>query len=220
MKSILFFLFIFSLSSFGSNILKEGECVALPGTKKYVDFDSSTNYPKTYQFTCEFECLSGSEVSKVEALHRVVVKSLLDEARNVVCYGVRVKKVSWGYDFDRVEKFFLYEAGLLEITSWGRDEGIDLNHSSSNYLMDKLVKTLNEILPSFKIASQSNVESARVFGEAVEIMEDLLNELPNKTERLDQLLLKVKSTDLSSHTGLNLVLRILSSSAKWRLNYL
>lgn len=208
---------LLTLSSFGADEIGEGECVALPSTKKYISLDTSSNYPKKYQFTCDFECRSSDEVAKITALHEVVVSSLVEEAKNVVCYGVKVKRSNWGYDFDSVSKFFSYAAGFGELSEWARSESISVDHENSKYLMDKLIKDLNTILPSYRIASNSGGVGSSVFGDAVEIIELLLFDLPRETERLDQLVLEIGSTDLSSHSGLNLVLRVLSSSAKWRL---
>ncbi len=215
MKKILIILF-FSLSVFGSDNLSEGECIALPSSKRYIDFDSSVTYPKTYNFTCDFECRGVDNTVSITSLHHVEVSSLDAEARDVVCYGVKVKRVSWGYDFDRVSKFFAYEAGLIEISQWARDEYISLDHENSKYLMDKLVRDLEIILPSYKMASQSGAVGSKEFGVAVSIIESLLEDLPSNTEGLDQLMIQLESVDLSSHNGLNLVLRVLSSSAKWR----
>lgn len=220
MKLFLLFLCIFSLSSFGSEGLGEGECISLPASKRYVDFNSSTTYPKMYKFTCDFQCSSNGEVTTVNALHEVEVRNLSGEARDVVCHGVKVKRVSWGYDFDRADTFFIYEAGLSELTSFGMNEGVSLDHQNSNLLMSKLVNDLEQILVGYRVASRSNVASAKPFGVAADLIESLLEGLPGETQELDQILMEGLEVDTREHTGLNLVLRALSSSAGWRLNYL
>lgn len=218
MKSSIFILsLLISLYIHAGDTLLEGECIADPGSKKYINFNPSMNYPKSYEFTCNFTCANSQQEETVTALHRVVIRSLEGEARDVVCFGVKVKKVSWGYDFDRVDKFFSYEAGLLEITNWAKDEYISLDHENSKYLMDKLIKDLKIILPSYRMASLSGAESSKEFAVAADIIESLLTQLPGKTAELDELVKKIPTAELNKHTGLNLVLRILSSSAKWRL---
>lgn len=218
MKRILF-LALFSLSSFATTPISEGECIARPSSKKYVDFDSSTSYPKKYQFTCDFDCKANDEVSKVTAFHEVIVSSLTAEARDVVCFGVKIKKVMWGYDFDRVDKFFSYEPGLVEISQWGRREGILLDHENSKYLMDKLIKDLNLVASSYRSASRSEAPSANEFKIAVDLLDSLLQEIPEDTSGLDELISKIELAELQFHTGENLVLRVLSSSAKWRVQF-
>ena len=220
MRLALIFRYVFSSMSFGADSLGEGECISLPTSKRYVDFNSSTTYPKSYTFTCDIQCKARGEVSTIKALHEVVVRNVSGEAKDVVCHGVRVKRVSWGYDFDRVDKFFIYEAGLSKLTLWGKSQDISLDHENSSLLMSKLLKDLMQVLSGYRVASQSNVSSARPFGVAADLIELLLTELPRNTQRVDQLILEGLSTDIDEHTGRNLVLRVLSSSAKWRLNYL
>lgn len=209
--------FLFSLSCLASSNLSEGECIARPSSKKYIDFDSSSNYPKKYRFTCDFDCKANDEVSEVTALHEVTVSSINAEAKSVVCFGVKVKRVSWGYDFDKVEKFFSYEPGLYEISSWSKDNEISLDHRNSKHLMDKLIKDLGIIVSSYRVASLSEAPSAYEFKVAVDIIDSLLLDLPYNTLKLDELISKLGSADLREHSGENLVLRVLSSSAKWRL---
>ncbi|WP_417335992.1 hypothetical protein [Halobacteriovorax marinus] len=200
--------------------LLEAQCEAIPSSKRYIDFPSQTNYPKMYKFTCDFRCIEGSKQYELSALHQVEVHSLTSEARDVVCYGVKVKRVSWGYDFDRVEPFFVYAAGLESLSDWAKSLGVSPDHSSSAPLMNKLVKDLEVILPSYQMAGNTGTDSSRAFAQAAQMIEKLLNQLPASTEYLDELVSLIPKRDISSHNGLNLVLRTLQSSAAWRVNAL
>lgn len=54
----------------------------------------------------------------ISTISKVTVTSMDDDALSIVCQGVKVKKVSWGYDFDKVEPFYAYQSNFLEIKRW------------------------------------------------------------------------------------------------------
>jgi antitoxin component of RelBE/YafQ-DinJ toxin-antitoxin module len=156
-----------------------------------------------------------SGVSEITGLRTVEVRSLADEARLPVCLGVQVKQTSWGYDFDRVDPFFVYASGMGELKSWARAQKLPVDLASSKHLMEEMKDTLKQVSSSYKIAGQNSPE----FMKAALILERINEELPMNTTVIDSYIEEIVLLDRKipfELTAKNLVLRVLLGVADWR----
>jgi hypothetical protein len=195
--------------------LELGECVADPGTKRYTDADFSAPYPKQVSFTCKYECQRVSSLDEVIAEKTVTLRSFKDEARVPVCEGVIVKQTSWGYDFDRVEPFFVYSAQMTALNDWARVNEIPVDLASSKHLMNKLKDELKQIGSSYLVAGQNS----SVFLEAANILLEIESNLPTNTALIDSYVQKIEKLNKqipNEFTSEVLVMRVILTSAKWR----
>lgn len=201
--------------------VEKNHCVPRPETKKYIDFDFSSPYPKTAIFSCDYECSTG-EISKVIKATRTV--SLLNEASegvNLVCKGVKVKRTNWGHDFDGIKPFFVYDTQMLKIRDWATSENIELDSFGSEKLMNKLITTFASVSASYAIAGLSNTTYSPEFQRASEVLQEIVNQLPSNTSLLDgyiDLIEKNNGNVTSSSYSESLVLAQISIFAKWRIS--
>lgn len=198
-----------------SYALEVGECVAFPQTKKYTNSDFTAPYPKEVSFTCKYECKSFNAIESIVAEKTVTLTSFKDEGRVPVCEGVKVKETSWGYDFDGVEPFFVYLAGMSALNQWGVSKELPVDLPSSKELMIKLKDNLYQIGSSYLVAGQNS----EIFLEAAEKILEIEASLPENTSKLDlyvqeiEALGKVIPNEFNSQ---NLIQRVILTSAKWR----
>ncbi|EQC48124.1 hypothetical protein [Bacteriovorax sp. DB6_IX] len=195
--------------------LEVGECLADPQSKKYINPDFSAPYPKKISFTCRYECQAENQSQILLGKRTVEVRSLKDEARIPVCLGVEVKQTAWGYDFDRVDPFFIYSADMPALKKWAREQAIELDIASSAHLMQKLKENLKQVGQAYEIAGQNS----EAFREASMILLDIEQSLPENTEVLDFYITKIEELNKIIPYELNaqnLVMRVLFGSANWR----
>lgn len=197
-------------------------CSPLVDSKKYLSNDFSANYPRTVSFECAYECNANGKKETIHAISTIRIFSLADDATDVVCQGVIVKKVAWGYDFDRVVPFYAYSTNLVEIKRWAF-ENISLDpkiNNLENSNLSKLKISLMEMSDSFFIAGKSGNEGSSSFKEAAEILKRIAGELPQKTILLDEVIKEIvlnKGPGKIDGTAKSIVYAMISSSAAWRI---
>lgn len=211
------FLLLLSSVTFALDL---GQCVARVESKRYIQNDFSASLPKKIIFSCEYECGLPSGLVIVRGVSTVVVASLFAEAKNVVCQGVRVRQVSWGYDFDGVSRFFIYNNKIPQLKELAYSSGVLVDLASSVHLMEKLKINLAQVGEAYLVAGLSGHETAPVFEAAGRELLTIESELPEITTRIDNYIDQLeKSSGVISDalTAQSLVLRNLKSFANWRI---
>jgi hypothetical protein len=221
-------LFIFILTSMmmtnvwaNSNpTLQNNFCRPLVDSKKYIQNDFKAPYPKTVKFECTYECMANSETINITAVSTVRVNTIQDDAYSVVCQGVKVKKVSWGYDFDGIELFYGYDTALKEIKKFAFDH-ISTNNSEEIKRLTTLKTTLEQVAQSYAQAGASaGGEYAKNFGEAALILSEMAKDLPYNSQKLNLAIKQIvinKGVISQDVKAQSLVDRIIITAAAWRI---
>ncbi len=226
MKTTLFFItFIFSLHSFA---LAPGMCETDPGSKKYLNFPQGISFPKLFVFTCDYECADrNGEISKVTATTTVKVgqenprallhitnKNMEAEAKQVVCEGVKVKKVPWGWEFDKVIPIYSKSSNTSKLKLWA-SENINSNNPREIGLLRELKEKLSQSAKSFLMAGGGQAQFL-YFKEAGALLTQIHTALPNDTSFLDSTIHECKQGNYQGMTKLGLVCGQLNLLDKWR----
>ena len=209
MKYVL--LFFFAINSYAS--LEVGECLADPASKRYLSNDFSTSYPKTTRFSCIYKCMSENGLVDIKGISSIKTYNISDDAKRIVCQGVRVKRVSWGYDFDNVEKFFSHATKIREVKTYA-NKNFDTFSPASRHLVKRLKSNLSEVSLSYAMAGQNSSE----FAQASEMLNELSTSLESDFGLLKEYLNMIE--DMNGEIGyelsaLNLVLNYLKAEAYW-----
>lgn len=199
--------------------LKNNFCRPIVDSKRYLTNNFEMNYPKKVKFECTYECMVNSQVSNINAVSEVNVTSMDDDASSVVCQGVRVKKVSWGYDFDGVDIFYAYDGQMNELKRFAF-ENIKMKNSSLEE-SKKLIKLKSDLYQVAGAYIQAGASSGtQGFKEAGLILSNIADQLPEKTTMLDtvvnRLVIKKGVVGFDAKTE-SLVDRVILSSAYWRI---
>ena len=80
----------FNLNIMASEV---GECTADYYSKRYIEFSTEETYPKTYEFSCLYSCVSKDHVEEVLGVSHITVSSLSEEGRRLVCEGVQKQRL-------------------------------------------------------------------------------------------------------------------------------
>ncbi len=206
-------LLLSSLSSYAAVEIPENSCLAEVGSKRYIQNDFNASYPRKVSFDCIYACKKNGKIEKIIATSKVNVSSIEDDATQVVCQGIIVKKVSWGWDFDKVAPFYAFDTSMPELKRWAFEKLPQNNSTEVQYLIN-LKSKLKEVSAAYvntKIPT---------FLEAAKILENIGNDLPEKTKLLDrQIAALVKArgkVELSLETK-DLVLTQIRVLASWRI---
>jgi hypothetical protein len=202
---------LLTLISRASTELTNNHCIAKVNSKKYIDNDFQAPYPKTITFKCDYICKSSSRSKVISAISNIVVSNTNDDAKLVVCQGVKVKKVSWGWDYAGVEQFYAYSTNLKEIKKWAfqnvpKDNPYEVN------LLYRLKETLMEVANGYYKVGLNGFE---YYHEAARTLSKIANELPSQTSELDKHI-KLISNKPDMLTARGLVSGILTSTAQFR----
>lgn len=197
-------------------------CSPIIDSKKYLTSDFHSNYPRKVTYECSYICKANGKTETITAISNVTVHSMDEDARDVVCQGVMVKKVSWGYDFDKVEPFYAYMTSLSEIKRFAF-QNISLNPKinpveAAN--LEKLKKDLYQVSASFIMAGVNGGASTAYFTEAGKKLSAIADQLPQKTTLLDEAIKQIivnRGPGRMEATSESLVNRMLSSAASWRI---
>jgi hypothetical protein len=216
LKKILGLLFIsISFDAFSAKEIRIGECQAIPSSKKYIQGNFSLPYPKTVSFKCDYHCRSKSSLDKLNGKSIIRVRNIKDDATRVVCQGVKVKKTTWGWDFDKVVGFYAHDTKMASIQKWAK---ININYSSDLELEMRLrlKKLLIEISSAYL-----RVEGLehKYFIEAGTSLQNMANALPGKTDLVDRYLVSYGAGSVQPNqlTKEYLIKNVLNTYAKWRL---
>ncbi len=210
--SLLSILFL-TLGAYASNEIPLNHCSPITGSKRYIDSDFSTNYPRRVKFECAYECQLKEGLEQVLAVKDVMIRNSEDDARMTACQGVQVKKVSWGWDFDKIVPFYAYDSNMPDMKEFAFSRINQKNETERNYLI-KLKKTLKQVSTSFKVTGVKH------FQEAGLRLEKIADELPLKTIELDRAIdeiINFKGRLPSAMDSQGLVLININSHAAWRI---
>lgn len=193
--------------------LLDGQCLAQPESKRYLSNNFSQPYPKVISFRCKYECFSQGVFTTIEGISNVKSFSMSDDARKIVCQGVRVKKVSWGFEYDDVEPFFSHNTNIAEIKSWATDN-VDVVSEGSRELRNKLYVNLKVVGDSYILAGQQSIEFLEA-GQTLLLMQEDELLLKHYLNILNEALLADGlGHELSSEV---LILKFLYANARWML---
>jgi len=198
-----------------------GNCLALPSTKKYLSYDFTAPYPKDVTLSCKYICKSESRIEEITAIRTVTITNQRTEGLNLVCRGIIVKDGRWGFEFDKVQPFFVFDTNMIEIREWAFAEGLEKDGPGSELLMENLIQSFKQISASYKIAGTTNMPTSIYFGEAANILLRMVNELPNNKATLDYYTQRLELTNghiTNQINSENLVLRLVSTFSKWRIS--
>lgn len=202
--------------------LEPGTCRAIPESKVYLSDHFSLPYPKDVEFSCLYECLGlGTDQSlshEVLGTSKVRVRNQVNDALKVVCQGVKVKRTSWGYDFDKLESFYAYETRIEELREWADEYVSKVNPFEVEKLVE-LKENLREVVDGYRQASRSGGATADSFAKAVNLLESILVGLPKDVDMLDQSIISVRSGNLlivGDALANQLSSQVLKSLAYWR----
>lgn len=219
----LILLSIMSSNLLAKDVLPENNfCSPMIDSKKYISTNFSLNYPRQAQFECTYRCKTEGKISTIIAISKVTVTSMEDDALSVVCQGVKVKKVSWGYDFDKVEPFYAYQSNLLEIKRWAFENvNQDPRKNQQEVILLKALKAdLYKISAAFISSGASGGSSTAYFLEAGLKLSKIAEELPNKTTLLDETIRQIvvnRGNGRLDGTAQPLINQMLSSAASWKI---
>ncbi|MEA9356670.1 hypothetical protein SHI21_10660 [Bacteriovorax sp. PP10] len=197
------------------------ECSPLPATKKYLSTDFH-GYPRDVAFDCVYECNKDETIYPVNAISKVHINTVDEDALMTTCQGVVVKKTKWGYDFDKVVPFYAADTNLVEIKKWAF-ANVEFDPATNPLEKAKLLKLkedLNQISTSYIIAGTSGGEATKYFLEAGKLLTEIAKGLPMNTKLLDEVLQKIiesKGETKAPGTSEALVEMMLSSAASWRI---
>lgn len=200
--------------------LQNNFCRPILDSKKYVHNDFKAPYPKTIKFECTYECMANNEITNITALSTIRVNTIEDDAYSVVCQGVKVKKVAWGYDFDGIELFYGYDTQLKEIKKFAFDN-ISTNNAEEIKRLTTLKATLEQVAQSYAQAGASaGGEFAKNFGEAAIQLSAIAKDLPNNSQKLNLAIKQIvinKGIIAQDAKAQSLVDRMIISAAAWRI---
>ncbi len=206
------FVLIMSTTVFASML--EGECLAKPESKRYLSNNLSEPYPKTISFHCVYECLSDTGVELIKGTSHIKSFSMQDDARKIVCQGVQVKKVPWGFEYDGVRPFFSHQTLIKEIKSWANDN-VSINAKSSAKLRAQLRENMLIVGKSY---IQAGLHS-KPFQRAGEILLQMVSDESLLQEYIlllrERLLAGELKNELSNES---LILNFLNVNARWMLS--
>lgn len=206
---------LFSLGSRAAEQVKipENHCAPRTDSKRYVDTHFSTSYPRTVVFECTYDCRVNGRLVDVVGTKNVTVRNMQEDATDTGCQGVKVKKVSWGWDFDGVEPFYAYQTAMPELKRFAF-ENISQKNATETKLLTELKSNLQQVTDAYKKVGWGQ------FKDASDVMDKIIAQLPGNTTLLDKYIKQIvdKGGDVSlDGTGLSLVLVNLKSSAAWRI---
>lgn len=204
---------LFCLRANAANNIPENHCLEVNGSKRYLDQNYNYSFPRTVRFQCQYECKVSGKVDIIEAVSTVTIRNIEDDAKAAVCQGVKVKKVSWGYDYAGSDAFYAFDTNLKEIKEFAF-ENIQQNNATEEKYLSKLKNTLLEVARSYAMANSP------VFQEASRELVRIANELPQKTTLLDKGIKKIVQRNGNVKFELNvesMVLTQIMGHAAWRI---
>jgi hypothetical protein len=199
----------------------QNECSPLPATKKYLSKDFH-GYPRDVIFDCVYECNKDETIYSVNAISKVHINTIDEDALMTTCQGVVVKKTKWGYDFDKVVPFYAADTSLVGLKKWAF-ANIEFNPEKNPLEKLKLLKLkeeLNQISSSYIIAGNSAGQATKYFLEAGRTLAEIAKKLPVDTRFFDEHLQKIienRGEPKAYGTSEALVEMILLSAASWRI---
>ena len=194
------------------------QCSPVMDSKVYISSDFHA-YPREVVFECLYKCNSNNKIDTIKGITRVVVSNMEQDASDTTCQGVMMKKVPWGYDFDKVVPFYAPVTGVKEIKRWAF-QNINFNPKVNSYELEKLTalkQDLYKISASLVTAGQNGNNHFREAG--VKISE-IADALPLNTKPLDETIKMIvvnKGFRAAPGTPESLIFMMVGSAASWRI---
>lgn len=211
------------LSQVNASIVKPEmyQCSPLMNTKKYLSTNFET-YPRRVIFECTYECNDNNKIFEVIGTSNVYITTISEDATMTACQGVIIKKVPWGYDFDKITPFYAPETGLIEIKRWAFEHvNFDpIVNQKERENLQQLKQTLQQVGYAYSLAGESGVPGSLSFKEAAHTLFQVAENLPQNPLLLDEIIQQIvmnKGIIKSPGSAEALIQSMISSSAAWRI---
>lgn len=220
--AILILVYSFSALANGKDVVPgENECSPEIDSKTYLSTDFSLSYPRKARFECRYKCRANGKIEVVSAISEMTVTSMEDDAKSVVCQGVVVKKVAWGFDFDKIVPFYAFSTNMKAIKRWAfQNISQDPKYNAAEReLLANLKKDINQIAGSFIMAGINGGIATAYFKEAGMKLSQIAEGLPHNTKLLDEVIAEiiVNKGQIPASGSDSLVHRMIFSSASWKI---
>lgn len=188
-------------------------CAPQVQSKRYIDSDFSSKYPRSVKFECNYDCNVNGQIEVVPSIRDVRVHNMDEDAKLTGCQGVQVKKVAWGYDFDKIVPFYAYATDMKEMKQFAF-EFIDQKNKTEEEWLTKLKGALQTVSAAYRVTGVPNFINAAV------ALEKITAELPAKTKTLDKYISEIvqlhgKIPPIYETRGL--ILANINAHAAWRI---
>ncbi|MBY0415178.1 MAG: hypothetical protein K2Q18_13490 [Bdellovibrionales bacterium] len=196
------------------------QCSAVMDSKVYLSSDFH-GYPRNVKFECTYICNKNGKLDKLTGISEMTVSTMEDDALSPVCQGVTLKKVPWGYDFDKIIPFYAPDTKILELKRWAF-QNISFNSKTSAYEKEKLIKLKTDLytISSSFIMAGMNGGTSSYFKEAGIKISEIADQLPEKTTLLDEEIQQIivnKGINPPGGTAESLIFMMIKNSAEWRI---
>lgn len=159
-------------------VIPENHCAAMVDSKVYKNADFHQAYPRKVSFECTYECKANGKVTKVKGLLSVTVNNMEDDA-GTVCQGIQLKRVPWGWDFDKVVPFYAFDTPMTDVKRFAFENMKLKGEIEQEYLL-RLKNTLLVVAKAYAQAGHNE------FWLASQVLTKMSDELPAKTTTLDK----------------------------------
>lgn len=194
------------------------QCSPVMDSKVYLTSDFHA-YPRKVVFECSYKCNVNNKIETIKGVSSVVVSNMEQDASDTTCQGVMMKRVPWGYDFDKVVPFYAPETAIKEIKRWSF-QNINFDPKVNSQELQKLTTLkddLNKIAGSLIVAGMN---SNNHFKEAGIKLSQIAEGLPLNTKLLDETIKMIvvnKGTSAVPGTPESLIYQMINSAASWRI---
>lgn len=194
------------------------QCSPVMDSKVYLTSDFHA-YPRKVVFECSYKCNVNNKIETIKGVSSVVVSNMEQDASDTTCQGVMMKRVPWGYDFDKVVPFYAPETSIKEIKRWSF-QNINFDPKVNSQELQKLTTLkddLNKIAGSLIVAGMN---SNNHFKEAGIRLSQIAEGLPLNTKLLDETIKMIvvnKGTSAAPGTPESLIYQMINSAASWRI---
>ncbi len=196
-----------------TTVIPPNHCAPQVQSKRYIDSDFSSKYPRSVIFECLYDCNVNGKIEVVPSIRDVRVHNMDEDAKLTGCQGVQVKKVTWGYDFDKIVPFYAYATDMKDMKRFAF-EFIDQKNKTEEELLTILKGTLQTVSSAYRVTGVSNFVNAAI------TLEKITAELPTKTKTLDKYISEI----VHSHGKIppvfetqGLILANINAHAAWRI---
>jgi hypothetical protein len=225
MKKIIFFLsLVFPLTSTfaakGDVTPGLNQCAAVMDSKVYISTEFHA-YPREVIFECSYKCNSGGKIQTLTGITKLTVANMEQDANDTVCQGTLLKKVPWGYEFDKIVPFYAADTNILELKRWSF-QNINFNPNVNGFEREKLqnLKADLEQMSAQLIMAGSRNPNYRFMAEAGITLAGVAKELPMNTVLLDEIIHQIivnKGTTRVPQSADSMVESTIKTSAAWRI---
>ncbi len=219
---------VFNLLAVGNAFAAKGDiapgvnqCSPVMDSKVYSTTDFHA-YPRKVVFECAYKCNSNGRIDTIRGTTSVVISNMQEDASGTTCQGVMMKKVPWGYDFDKVEPFYAPETGIPELKNWAF-QNISFNPKTNpmeKERLEALKKDLYTVAGAFIMAGVNGGAATAHFKEAGMKLSNIGDGLPMNTKLLDEEIKQIivnRGQAGAAGTVDSLTTPMLKSAAGWRI---